>query len=110
MRRRSKKKVNPDAKCYMCDKPAVTREHAPPLAFFPSDLRVNLITVPSCKFHNNDNSRDVEYVRNIIVTDINSNEVARELFSKKVLPSFKRSPKLTSKTFAKVREVRVGGM
>jgi hypothetical protein len=94
----------------MCDKPAVTREHAPPLAFFPSNLRTNLITVPSCKFHNNDNSADVEYVRNIIVTDINSNEVARLMFKEKVLPSYRRSPKLKSKTFARVREVKLGEM
>jgi len=110
MRRRSKKKVNPDATCYMCDKPAVTREHAPPLAFFPKDLRVNLITVPSCKFHNNDNSKDVQYVRNIIVTDINSNSVARRMFKERALPSFRDNPKLTRQTFAKVREVEVWGM
>ena len=110
MRRRAKKKVNPEATCYMCDKPAVTREHAPPVAFFPNDLRVNLITVPSCKFHNNDNSKDVEYVRNIIVTDINANSVAQRMFQEKALPSFRHSPRLTSQTFAKVREVRIAGM
>ena len=94
----------------MCDKPAVTREHAPPLAFFPNNLRVNLITVQSCKFHNNDNSKDVEYVRNIVVTDINSNNLARRVFSEKVLPSFRHSPKLRSQTFARMREVNVWGM
>lgn len=108
--RRSKRLINPEATCYMCDKPAITREHAPPLAFFPSDLRNKLITVPSCKFHNNDNSKDVEYVRNIIATDINSNDVARRVFSEKVLPSFRHSPKLRNQTFARVREVEVWGM
>jgi hypothetical protein len=94
----------------MCEKPAYNREHAPPLAFFPKDLRANLITVPSCKFHNNDNSKDVQYVRNIIVTDINTNEVARRMFQERVLPSFRENPKLTRQTFAKVREAEVWGM
>ena len=110
MRRSSKRKVESEETCYMCDKPSVTREHAPPLAFFPSDLRGNLITVPSCTAHNNDNSKDVEYVRNIVVTDINTNELARYMFRSKVLPSFRRSPKLKRQTFARYREVFVWGM
>src|SRR6185369_1818743 len=61
--------------CYMCDKATVSREHAPPLGFFPEDRRVNLITVPSCKTHNNDNSDDVRYVRDIITSSIDVNEV-----------------------------------
>jgi hypothetical protein len=111
MRRRTRKKVNPDATCYMCEKPALNREHAPPLAFFPRDvqLRQNLITVPSCLTHNNDNSHDVKYVRNIIVTDINCNEVGQRMFAERALPSYRENRKLTSQTFAKVREVRIGG-
>lgn len=109
MRRRSKKKIDLGVTCYDCDKPAVTREHAPPLSFFPSHLRNNLITVPSCVTHNNDNSLDVEYVRNIIVHDYNSNEIARDLFDNKVKRSYERSPKLKNKTFARYREVQVGG-
>ena len=110
MRRRSKRKAESEETCYMCDKPSVTREHAPPLAFFPSDRRGNLITVPSCTSHNNDNSKDVEYIRNIVVTDINTNELARSMFRSKVLPSFRRSPKLKRQTFARYREVFVWGM
>jgi hypothetical protein len=94
----------------MCEKPAFNREHAPPLAFFPKDLRANLITVPSCKLHNNDNSKDVLYVRNIIVTDVNTNEIARRMFKERALPSFRENPKLTRQTFTKVRETEVWGM
>jgi len=93
----------------MCDRVATTKEHSPPLSFFPDGLRVNLITVPSCKIHNNDNHIDVEYVRNIIVTDINSNQVARDLFQGKVLRSYRRNRKLVQRTFQKVREVKIGG-
>lgn len=95
--------------CYMCDREATTREHTPPLSFFPDGRRVNLITVPSCKIHNNDNHLDVEYVRNIIVTDINSNQVARDMFANKVLRSYKRNRKLIRHTFQKVKEVKIGG-
>src|SRR5687768_6194844 len=109
MRRRSKRKVENSETCYMCDRPAVTREHAPPLSFFPSHLRSNLITVPSCLAHNDDNSLDVEYVRNVIVHDYNANEVARDWFDNKVERSYERSARLNSKTFAPYREVQVGG-
>lgn len=94
----------------MCDKPAVTREHTPPKAFFPSDLRDELITVPSCRLHNNDNSKDVEYVRNIVVPDLHTNATARRMFNSKVLPSFRRSPKLRAQTFRRYRLVDVQGM
>ena len=58
---------------------------------------------------NRPHSLDVEYVRNIIVHDYNSNEIARDLFNNKVKRSYERSPKLKSKTFARYREVQVGG-
>ncbi len=93
----------------MCEKPATTREHAPPLSFFPADRRVNLITVPSCKTHNHDNAENVEYVRNIVVTDIHTNDVAREMFAKKVKRSYAIGYKLRRSTFRKVREVRIDG-
>lgn len=41
--------------CYMCDKIAVSREHAPPKCFFPKEVKYRsnkLITVPSCEDHN----------------------------------------------------------
>ncbi|MCJ7519132.1 MAG: hypothetical protein MUO42_05610, partial [Anaerolineaceae bacterium] len=47
--------------CYMCSSPAVSKEHVPPEVFFPEskdlppdypDMRKNLVTVPSCKKHN----------------------------------------------------------
>jgi hypothetical protein len=106
---RRRKAVASTETCYMCDRGATTREHTPPLSFFPDGRRVNLITVPSCKVHNNDNHLDVEYVRNIIVTDINANQVAQDMFQDKVLRSYKRNPKLVQRTFQKVREVKIGG-
>lgn len=109
MRRRGRKQ-QPTETCYMCDRPGITREHSPPIGFFPNSRRVNLITVPSCKTHNNDNSFDVEYTRNIIVTDIHSKDIAREMFAEKVLPSYRRGHKLRRLTFQKYTEVKVDGL
>lgn len=86
-------------KCYMCDAGRTMREHVPPIAFFPKNYRKNLITVPSCPDHNTRNSKDVEYVRNVIVSHIDTNDIARSHFQEKVMRSFKRSPKLFTQTF-----------
>lgn len=83
----------------MCDATGLTREHVPPLSFFPSGYRIDLITVPSCHEHNSKNSKDVEYVRNIIVSDFGTNSIARALFKDKILRSYSRSPKLKQRTF-----------
>ena len=93
----------------MCEKPATTREHAPPLSFFPEDKRYNLITVPSCYKHNVGNSVDVEYVRNIVVTDIHTNDIGRGMFVAKVRKSYARGHKLRRSTFQKIRPVLIGG-
>jgi hypothetical protein len=102
-----KPKIN-SGSCYMCDQEATTREHAPPYSFFPETHRENLITVPSCPKHNNDNSKDVEYVRNIIASHINTNNLGRVLFQK-ALRSYKRSPKLARQTFKQFRPIIVNG-
>ncbi len=94
--------------CYMCDATAVTKEHVPPKCFFPDRLRRNLVTVPSCVDHNLENSKDVEYVRNVISTQRGTNDVAAELFEK-TKRSFDRSPKLMSQTFRSMTPIIVSG-
>jgi hypothetical protein len=83
--------------CYMCDFPSTTSEHAPPDCFFPAGHRINLITVPSCEEHNNKNSMDVEYIRNIIATSTMANGVGKLLTSKSV-SSLTRSEALLNTT------------
>lgn len=53
----------------MCTKPAVSREHVPPICLFPEEkdirtsmFRNNLITVPSCELHNSKKSKDDEFL------------------------------------------------
>src|ERR1700733_2720029 len=94
--------------CYMCDAAAVSREHVPPLCFFPVGHRTNLFTVPSCDEHNAANSRDVEYVRNAISTQRGTNETADKLWET-TKRSFDNSPKLFGRTFRDIRPVIVQG-
>ena len=96
-------------KCYMCDADGVTREHVPPLSFFPKGFRTNLWTVPSCAAHNLDNAPDVEYVRNVIVSHRDAAGEAHRLAQDASFRSFERSAALFVRTFREVTPVRVSG-
>ena len=84
------------AKCYMCDNESTSVEHTPPRSFFPTNMRTNLITVPACQAHNEDTSKDDEYVRNIITMSIENNQTSIEHFFDKSFRSFQRSPGLAA--------------
>ncbi len=77
----------------MCNVEGLTKEHVPPRSFFPQPRPCDLVTVPACKKHNNDNSGDVEYTRNMIVIMEGGNEVARRL-SATAVRVIRRSPRL----------------
>jgi len=78
----------------MCDKEGTSVEHTPPRSFFPKGMRDELITVPSCSEHNQETSKDDEYVRNIITMSIENNQTSIDHFFNKSFKSFKRSPAL----------------
>ena len=80
--------------CYICGNEKHSVEHAPAKCFFPTDKRNNLITVASCETHNENTSKDDEYVRNIIAMSISNNEIALNHFLKKCIKSFLKSPAL----------------
>ena len=86
--------------CYICGAADTSDEHAPARCFFPTDKRDNLITVRSCNEHNQDTSKDDEYVRNIIAMSIGNNGVAQQHFLNSCIKSFVKSPKLLSMTTA----------
>jgi hypothetical protein len=92
----------------MCDAIATSVEHAPPKCFFPEGYRTNLITVPSCVEHNEGNSEDVEYVRNVISTQHGTNDLAAKVFEK-TKRSLEYSPKLMTRTFRELRPVLMEG-
>lgn len=95
--------------CYACTKLSVSREHIPAKSFFPVGFRNNMITVPSCKKHNQDNSDENEYVRNIITTCFQGNSYAYEQFSAKSLKSIARNKRLINKTFGKSEQIYLNG-
>lgn len=85
--------------CYMCDAPKTSREHAPPLCFFPEaksfgrNVRRNLITVPSCTEHNSQRSKDDEFFRAMVLMAVaETSEVGRFQFFQKHLRGVRRRP------------------
>ncbi|WP_122448473.1 hypothetical protein [Pseudomonas viridiflava] len=88
--------------CYMCSKPATSREHAPPRCLFPAlkysfngkDQRVNLIVVPACDEHNGDKSADDQYLMHILPMSFGLNEVADHYFQSKVQESIALNTRL----------------
>ena len=70
--------------CYACDEKKVSREHVPPLCFFPdkkdssgrSIYRKNLIRVPSCDVHNTAKSDDDLYAAFHLASTIRGNHCA----------------------------------
>ena len=86
--------------CYMCDALATTKEHIPPKALFPKQkdllgefsLRKELITVPSCQEHNNNKSRDDEYLVFCLSTCFHGNDIKEQLFNTKIMRAIERRP------------------
>lgn len=78
------------AKCYFpgCESHGNTKEHIPPKSFFPDSKRVNLMTVKSCKVHNNEKTKDDIYaLANICLNSITESENdASEVFESNVKP------------------------
>lgn len=86
--------------CYMCEKRAVSKDHAPPKCLFPEgkdwngvDMRKNLITVPSCHEHNMARSQDDEYLLLILASSVSSGPVGMRHFLSKAVRTLMHSPK-----------------
>ncbi|HHF2887873.1 hypothetical protein ND926_20880 [Vibrio diabolicus] len=84
--------------CYYCGGPATSKEHIPPRAFFPTDFREQLFTVPSCDEHNGDKSKDDEYVKVVLTrsADLMLREDLR-LVKEKSEKAVSRSPAFRAK-------------
>jgi len=84
--------------CYMCNDPESSREHVPPLCFFPEErtygrnLRMNLISVPSCNIHNSGKSQDDEFFRATVTMLAGNNEAGHHQFLEKTLRAARRRP------------------
>ena len=95
----SKKKI-----CYWCGNAASSNEHVPPQNLFPNGYRKDLITVGSCKKHNEEFSKLDERLR-YQMTLMGDEEIVRKHFETKARPySFK--PVCFDGTLATVTPVR----
>jgi hypothetical protein len=74
--------------CYFqgCYEKGVTKEHIPPRSFFPEGEKEQLLTVKSCKKHNNKKSKDDLYVLAQICMNASPSNRAREVFENKIVP------------------------
>jgi len=103
--------------CYMCDLPATGREHVPPKCFFPkpsdtpngSDLRQNLITVPSCDFHNSAKSKDDEYLCFVVAFHVQNNPIGACSSAQRFLRALEKRPSMIN-IFKDPFPVRVNGL
>lgn len=83
----------------MCNALGVTQEHVPPRSFFPKsdellhgEVLGNLITVPSCKAHNNDKSTNDQLFL-LILHIASGNRDNRKFIEGRMSRSIKRRPK-----------------
>lgn len=101
--------------CYMCDKPATSKEHIPPKCLFTkkkdipkgSDYRKDLISVPSCDEHNSQKSKDDEYLLLVIGMHYENNLDAQRHFAHSIKRALSRNPKLFG-IYKNLRPVNAG--
>ncbi len=74
--------MNDKESCYKCGQSVSSREHVPPLCFFPEkkdtnnfDFRKDLITVPSCDEHNSKKSMDDEFLMACLTGIVENNAI-----------------------------------
>ncbi|PCK92031.1 hypothetical protein [Pseudomonas viridiflava] len=90
-------------KCYFqgCSEEGTTKEHIPPRSFFPEGEKLQLLTVRSCKKHNNAKSTNDLYVLAQICMNASPSNRAREVFVSKVAPQLSYNNHALRKLLAK---------
>ncbi|UIR57872.1 HNH endonuclease [Sphingobacterium sp. SRCM116780] len=82
--------------CYWCGDSltteSVNREHVPAFSFFPKGHRHNLMTVPSCKSHNN-NLSEIDEKFQLFIKAFKTNNVAIKDLNDRVRRGFERKEK-----------------
>lgn len=98
--------------CYFqgCKEKGDTKEHIPPRSFFPDDERLQLLTVRSCKKHNNDKSTNDLYVLAHICMNAAPSNRAREIFIKRVAPQLSHNNDALRQMLLKGSSVVPGGV
>lgn len=93
----------------MCKNKATSVEHAPAKCFFPKKQRSQLITVPSCSFHNEKTSKDDEYVRNIFIGFAGAQDAGKQEVLATTFRSFDLSPSLKASVRSCMEQVSYQG-
>jgi hypothetical protein len=98
--------------CYFqgCTAKAVSKEHIPPKAFFPSDEREQLLTVRACDAHNSAKSNDDFYVLAHICINASPSNRAREVFMTRVVPQLDHNGGRVGRLLARCAEAGEGGV
>ena len=96
--------------CYFqgCAEKGITKEHIPPRSFFPEDERMQLLTVKSCKKHNNAKSKDDLYVLAQICMNASPSNRAREIWLERVSPQLSHNNDALRQLLAK-DSIETGG-
>ncbi len=78
----------------------MTKDHVIPLCLFVQPYPLNLITVPSCLKCNGEKSRNDDFLRDLLTTDIygNQNPIAQQIFQDKVLSSARHGSSVVAQT------------
>jgi len=105
----------PKDTCYMCNNASTSVEHVPPKCLFPEfkdsgkQLRVNLITVPSCDEHNGQKSRDDEFLMVSLAGIIGNNSIGYQHYHGKIQRALKRTSfRLLEEVFLKKKLIKLG--
>lgn len=98
--------------CYFqgCAEKGTTKEHIPPRSFFPEGERLQLLTVKSCKTHNNDKSTNDLYVLAQICMNASPSNRAREIFMERVAPQLSHNNDALRKRLRKGAHEIPGGV
>lgn len=100
--------MNRKKKCYWCGGRHSSDEHTPPKNLFPPDVRGNLITVPSCRKHNEDFHQLDERFR-VYLQGASGSEIAARLFSDKTMRSLTRAPGFRKSIMDAAQPARLDG-
>ncbi len=83
-----------DVLCVYCNaNPATTMDHVIPKCLFVGPLPADMVTVPVCAHCNNKKSKDDDYLRDLLVIDIENvnHPIAQQLLRGKVLRSAQKN-------------------
>ncbi len=105
----TKKNSSDPVLCVYCDaEPSATMDHVVPKSLFPRPLPAEMVTVPACQRCNNEKSRDDDYLRDMLVIDIENtlHPVAQRLLAGEMSRSARRNRSLIARDIASKGAIR----